>query len=240
MSDANTEYKSIDGVLYSKDGKTLICCPGGKTGSVVILNSVISIGKYAFSGCSGLTSVAIPSSVTSIGSSAFDGCSSLTAITVSDANTEYKSIDGVVYSKDSKTLIYCPAGKTGEFIIPEGVTSIGSSAFEGCSGLTSVLSYATTPPSAGSSTFKNIYWHPCAYVPEGSVEAYKAAEGWNDLIICAAEPGTGVEEGEDAVKEVYYIGMNGQRYETIIEDAPMVKVTVMQSGKVKTEKEVRY
>ena len=51
---------------------------------------------------------------------------------------------------------------------------------------------------------------------------------------------TGVEEGEDAVKEVYYIGMNGQRYETIIEDAPMVKVTVMQSGKVKTEKNIRF
>ena len=48
--------------------------------SVVIGNSVTSIGSYAFSDCSGLTSVTIPESVTSIGDGAFDGCTGLTSV----------------------------------------------------------------------------------------------------------------------------------------------------------------
>ena len=105
--------------------------------SVTIPNSVTSIGSSAFSGCSGLTSVTIPNSVTSIGSSPFANCSGLTSINVASGNTRYSSIDGVLYNYVQDTLIQCPGAKT-SVTIPNSVTSIGNSAFSGCSGLTSV------------------------------------------------------------------------------------------------------
>ena len=53
---------------------------GKEVKDLVIPNSVTSIGKFAFYGCSGLTSITIPNSVTSIGSGAFKGCSELTDV----------------------------------------------------------------------------------------------------------------------------------------------------------------
>ena len=88
--------------------------------------SVTSIGKSAFSGCSGLTSIDIPSSVTSIGDYAFKNCSGLTSITIPTGVTSIG-----VYA-----FYYC-SGLT-SVIIPNSVTSIGGSAFLGCIGLTSV------------------------------------------------------------------------------------------------------
>jgi hypothetical protein len=76
--------------------------------------------------------------VTNIESDAFINCKSLTSINVADDNPHYCSMDGVLFSKDRTTLILCPEGKQGAYIIPNSVTSIGSSAFRGCSKLTSV------------------------------------------------------------------------------------------------------
>ena len=106
--------------------------------SVTIPNSVTSIGECAFTYCSSLTSVTIPSSVTSIGYEAFSGCSSLTDINVDPDNKYWCSVDGVLFSKDRKTLAAFPGGRTGEYQCPDGVTSIGDWAFSDCSRLTSV------------------------------------------------------------------------------------------------------
>lgn len=93
--------------------------------NVTIPNGVLNIGNHAFYGCTGLTSITIPESVTSIGNNPFQSCSNLANITVAENNEIYKSVDGNLYSKDGKTLIFCPYGSdTVSFTIPNGVTSI--------------------------------------------------------------------------------------------------------------------
>ena len=150
VGENNKNYKSIDGNLYSKDGKTLIQYLTSKTATMfTIPNSVTNIGSSAFYNCSSLTSVTmgdsveilgadafyacsglrsivIPNSVTNIGSSAFYNCSSLTSVTIGD-NVEILGTNA----------FYGCSGLT-SIEIPDSVTSIGSGAFFGCSSLRSM------------------------------------------------------------------------------------------------------
>ena len=123
----NLVYKSIDGNLYSKNGKELIQYAIGKTTtSFSIPDSVTSIGSFAFYNCDSLTSVTIGNSVTSIGYCAFSSCNSLTSIEIPDGVT----------SIGSSAFYYCDL--LTNIIIPDSVTSIGSSAFSNCISLKSV------------------------------------------------------------------------------------------------------
>ena len=119
--------------------------------NVTIPNSVTNIGSAAFRGCSGITSITIPNSVTSIGSSAFEGCSSLTNVTIPKSVTRIGSStfegtpwynnqpDGIVYV--GKVLYkYKGTIPSGTSInIKEGTVEISEKAFDGCSGLTSII-----------------------------------------------------------------------------------------------------
>lgn len=81
VGENNQNYKSIDGNLYSKDGKTLVQYAIGKTIThFTIPEEVTSIGTLAFARCTTLTSVEIPDDVTYIGGAAFAGCTSLTDV----------------------------------------------------------------------------------------------------------------------------------------------------------------
>ena len=141
--DANNEYyMSIDGNLYSKDGKTLIQYAIGKAdSSFIIPNSVTSIDCGAFSYCTSLTSIIIPDSVTSIGDCAFLCCTSLTSITIPDSVTSIGH-----YAFDECTSLT-------SIIIPDSVTSIGDYAFAVCTSLTSITIPANVT-SIGISAFE--------------------------------------------------------------------------------------
>ena len=95
--------------------------------SVIIENSVTSIGSCAFDGCTSLTSVTIPNSVTSIGDNAFHGCTSLTSVTIPNSVTSI----GIYTFRGCTSLT--------SVTVPDSVTSIGDYAFEDCTGLTSII-----------------------------------------------------------------------------------------------------
>lgn len=104
---------------------------------VILPEGIASIGNFAFGACWDLESVSLPASVTSIGRDAFNS-PILLSVNVDQGNAVYSSVDGVLFSKDKKTLIFCPKGKSGSFAIPSGVKVIGQSAFRECRKLTGV------------------------------------------------------------------------------------------------------
>lgn len=150
VDSGNAFYSSTNGMLCSKDGRTLI---RGVNGNVTIPSCVTNIARGAFDcwlmECKGrLKSVTIPSSVKIIGGparadefwrngqdSAFGCCSGLLSFVVDEANSTYSSRNGLLCTKDGRTLI---CGVNGDVIIPLGVTNIGRSAFHGYCGLKSV------------------------------------------------------------------------------------------------------
>ena len=128
VSEQNQNYKSIDGNLYSKDGKTLIKYASGKTETdFVIPDGVKSINAYAFHDCDNLKSVTIPDGATRIGYGAFKDCDNLKSV----------AVPGSVTSIGNEAFYKCNSLRFVD--IPNSVTDIGYSAFFDCSNLTSIV-----------------------------------------------------------------------------------------------------
>ena len=134
VEEGNTSYDSRDNcnaIIDTRRNQLISGCM-----NTVIPYGVTSIAYNAFSGCSGLHWLTIPSSVTSIGS-AFSGCSGLYSIRVEEGNPKYDSRDNcnaIIETEGNELVVGCR-----NTVIPNSVTAIRYSAFEGCSGLTSVV-----------------------------------------------------------------------------------------------------
>ena len=133
--------------------------------NVTIPHGTVVIGEEAFSECQSLSEVVIPNSVEEIMDRAFDGCiglrtfmlpanvkrvghgaiphgefSKLESILVAPENQAFCSVDGVLYTKDKKTLISCPVRyNRSTFAVPDGVEEIAAGAFDGCKMIKKIL-----------------------------------------------------------------------------------------------------
>ncbi len=175
-------YVNGNMVYKDSSKKELLGCSSACEGEIIIPNSVTSIGSDAFYNCADLTNIIIPDSVISIGKSAFYSCTGLTSVTIPNSVTSIGSnafyqVNNIVYNgsasgsswgarsvngyveeslvyKDSskKELICCSVVYKGKITIPNSVTEIGSSAFSGCTGLTSIT-IPSSVTSIGSSAF---------------------------------------------------------------------------------------
>ena len=106
--------------------------------SVTIPKSVTRIEANAFSECFMLSNVFIPENVVTIDTSAFWNCNNLTDIDVDPKNQYYASVNGMLTNKDQTELLLCPGGKMGSLSVPDGIVSVGWSAFYNCGSLTDV------------------------------------------------------------------------------------------------------
>ena len=203
------------GVKYSKDGRKLLKAPQELKGcysvkegtriicddaffkcssltSIVISNSVVSIGDNAFKGCNSLSNVVIPNSVTTIEAGAFWDCSSLTSIVIPNSVVsieDYTFMDCCsllnIVIPDSVTSIeicaFSGCSSLSSVVIPNSVVSIGGSAFSGCSSLTSIV-IPNSVVSIGDSAFEDCRFLLIIDIPDSVTSIGNSAfSGCNNL-----------------------------------------------------------
>ncbi len=121
-------FSTVDGVLYDKAGKTLICYPNARRGAFSIPEGVVNIAKGALSPLY-MDDLTLPASLDQQDDGFLQNCEDLQNIHVTKDNKTYSDTDGVLYNKDMTVLYAFPSGRTGKFIIPDTVYKIADYAF---------------------------------------------------------------------------------------------------------------
>lgn len=154
----------------------------------------------AFWSCEGIEKIVLPSTVKELKSNTFYGCKALKDITL---NEGLESIGRMTFSS-------CAALTTISF--PATLKSIGMMALYGCSNVTSVTSLAIVPPATFDNAFEDVVEKAALYVPEASIAAYKAADGWKTFkTVSATTPSAveGIDIDNDA--EAVYFNLQGMK-----------------------------
>ena len=167
--------------------------------SAVLGKGITEMGNQVFKGCAALSQLTIEKGCGVISSAAFQDCTSLTQITIPGSVTtiyylafkDCTSLTSVIMEKGVLVIGGNSNGGTGsgafenctaleEVVVPSSITTIHASAFRNCSGLKRYTIQATVLPEMGTNVFQNASVSEATlYVPEKSIEKYRAAEPWS-------------------------------------------------------------
>lgn len=151
-----------------------------------IPDGVVRVGERAFYGCRNLKEVDIGAGARGITGETFEICLALKRFRVSEDNLELAERDGILVSRDGKTLLCFPAGRNGAVEIPAGVECIGNSAFHCCHDVESVA-FPAGLRELGYNAFNHCYNLRTVYLPEGleriGPRAFYLCEGLEEVAI---------------------------------------------------------
>ena len=193
-------------------------CGCSSLAEVVIPNSVTNIGKGTFANCNSLAEVVISDGVTSIGNNAFMSCSSLEYISIPKSviclngnpfylwNGKLECLspnfiyeDDVLFNKDKSKIISFRNQKLTLYVIPDGVTSIGDSAFYGCRSLSNIV-IPNSVTSIGDSAFKGCKSLGSLVIPNSVTNIGKGAFKWCKSLVEIVIPNSVTSIGDSAFR----------------------------------------
>lgn len=254
ISNENTTFKTVDGVLYSKDMSVLIAYPTNKDNtSFTILSTVKEISVNAFAQNKNLVNVVFNNGVTTIGDFAFMGCEKLTAVEVPDTVNKMgacvfsscKELTKAKVSKNSPVTgnTFKSCTKLKDVTIPEGVENIGVYAFTDCSSLETIKLPSTLKSienfAFGATAIKKIT------VPKSVTSIGNHALGYgpafndkiSDFVVCGykdtAAQSYAIENGfafAGVNAENYLVSLNKEKLTLGVNESYTLKPTLSPSG----------
>ena len=169
VDEDNLNFCDIDGVLFSKEGETLLQFPAAKSPTYNVPEGTTTLARDAFY-MSQLETVELPSSLKEIGYDAFGWSRQLTGLVIPE---------GVTVIGD---YIFDGCNKLTSLHIPASVTSIGQYMSNGCKALTDVWSHSKKPFAINSNNFTtNTYANATLHVPYGTRAVYEGTDGWKNF-----------------------------------------------------------
>lgn len=145
--------------------------------SVELPQSLTTIESTAFTRCTSLKEITIPSNTSDVRVNAFQECTALQNIYVDSQNAWYRSVDGVLFTKDMKTLLCFPYSRSGSYQVPDGVTELDFCSFSWC-GKLNIVTIPESVVKINNSAFcgkKYDMWDTSTF--SGVVRVYKGSYG---------------------------------------------------------------
>lgn len=202
QTEESTEYNGVNGYTFCGCTSLATVTFGGQVTEIgnhcfqectslrninFLPSTVERIGTAAFLGCVSLSSVTLPLSTTFIGDACFSGCSAITNVTIND-NLKYVGHSPDLASEvgqlpDGGVFIGCTSISSVTF--PESLRGVGANSFQGCSGVTFMKFFGSTPPkikqgseiSSGANSFGSVEYTFPFYVPCSVLNDYQTAFG---------------------------------------------------------------
>lgn len=188
VSSKNPNYTSIDGVLYDKDVKEILCFPSAiesytmpesvisKSDTIFLdhlknltLSDTVTDATYWLNYAFNLESLHIGKNVSKL----FFYCPELKCISVNEENRTFKAVNNMLYSKDGSTFISCPAQAEGKVVLENGVTEIYVCAFAHCTKITDIV-IPDTVSKIDDDAFDKDVNSIVIWVPNGKKDYYKS------------------------------------------------------------------
>lgn len=202
---------------------------------VIMPEGLDSLGLAVFVGCSSLKTIKFPESVRVIGFGGFTGCTNLESIDVAPNNATYSSLDGILIENGNRLMAYpnkkgltyevpddlyviesfaCCWTDLQEVILPRFVY-MGNYSFAYCHDLVSVTALQKNPFEIPDNCFsEETYEKTTLFVPEGSVEKYRATEGWKNFVHIVERGDTGISNLTTDSKPFDIYDVNGHKVRT--------------------------